>query len=644
MLRALGRYIDTDAWRWLCEPAGQVLFWPPNVSGWDDTRWLDTSRMRARWNIVDYALAGISVDAWNDPYPTTETAEEALARAVGLLGGTGAARRAPRRAARLRPARGEIDRRQLAERPLPGDAPERPAAPDRRQPGHGPAMSREADQPHLLHATTRARSCCARPRPKPGKGLPAIEPGMPEPAGTGLSRRSFLSRSAGLALAVYGASKIPLSAFETGIAQAAQGDKIIVSVFFDGGVDSLSVLAPVGDPKYAALRPTLALKAGDGTAVRRGPEPALAPGRGQPGDAARRGQGQHLPGDRLRPPRPVALHLAPLLRDRRARDRLPDRLAGPLHRLGRRRREPAAGALDGRRALADDRHRRQAGGGDRQRRRLRPLVGGLATRCATRCTRASPGSARCPRTRRRWRQVRRATAQTDKLRQDLGGVGELHQPGRLPGHLLRPQARRARRLHRRRAADAGGDDPRRRRLRHPRRPGRGPRAQPARDLRGRARLPARPRSARPRRPGDDRDVERVRAAAGGERLGRHRPRRRRLRLRDRLESQGRDGRRVPRPRETRRLRQPARDQRLPRRCTARCSSSGSATTPARSSPAPPASPSPSWSKHETGGRSRRLRWRSDRGAGAGAGERRTSGAAQPLRACGRSTPSGWSST
>ena len=54
-----------------------------------------------------------------------------------------------------------------------------------------------------------------------GRGLPAIEPGMPEPAGTGLSRRSFLSRSAGLALAVYGASKIPLAAFEEGIAQAA---------------------------------------------------------------------------------------------------------------------------------------------------------------------------------------------------------------------------------------------------------------------------------------------------------------------------------------------------------------------------------------------------------------------------------------
>jgi uncharacterized protein (DUF1501 family) len=99
-----------------------------------------------------------------------------------------------------------------------------------------------------------------------GRGLPVIEPGMPEPAGTGLSRRTFLSRTAGLALAVYGASKIPLSAFEEGIAQAASTDKVLVSVFFDGGIDSLSVLAPVGDPRYAQLRQTLALSPEAGTA------------------------------------------------------------------------------------------------------------------------------------------------------------------------------------------------------------------------------------------------------------------------------------------------------------------------------------------------------------------------------------------
>ena len=87
MLRRLGRPIDTGAWAWLCEEAGQLLFWPPNVSGWDDRRWLDTSRMRARWNIAYYALGEIEVDAWGDvPYDPAETAEEALARAVASWG------------------------------------------------------------------------------------------------------------------------------------------------------------------------------------------------------------------------------------------------------------------------------------------------------------------------------------------------------------------------------------------------------------------------------------------------------------------------------------------------------------------------------------------------------------------------------
>ena len=255
--------IDTEAWVWLCEEAGQRLFWPPNVSGWDDNRWLDTSRMRARWNMVTYALEEVSVDAWNDDYSTTETPEEALARRRRRLGLARAARRAPRRAARLRRPQRETDRRQLAEGPLPGAAPERPAAADRRQPGHDPAMSPRPQHHSCCNGYTRSqllRSAAA----EAGKGLPAIEPGMPEPAGTGLSRRKFLSRSAGLALAVYGASKIPLSAFETGIAQAAQGDKILVSVFFDGGIDALSVLAPVGDSRYAQLRPNLALPPGAG--------------------------------------------------------------------------------------------------------------------------------------------------------------------------------------------------------------------------------------------------------------------------------------------------------------------------------------------------------------------------------------------
>jgi uncharacterized protein (DUF1501 family) len=111
-----------------------------------------------------------------------------------------------------------------------------------------------------------------------GRGLPAIEPGMPEPAGTGLTRRRFLSRSAGLALAVYGASKIPIGAFDRGIAAAAQADKVLVSVFFEGGIDALSVLAPVGDPRYPSLRPTLKQEEGDGPTFTEDPRLQWHPG------------------------------------------------------------------------------------------------------------------------------------------------------------------------------------------------------------------------------------------------------------------------------------------------------------------------------------------------------------------------------
>ncbi|MDP9490866.1 MAG: DUF1501 domain-containing protein [Actinomycetota bacterium] len=95
-----------------------------------------------------------------------------------------------------------------------------------------------------------------------GSGLPAIEYGMPVPAGTGLDRREVLLRSAGLALAVYGAGSFGLPGLEDGIleaAEAAPSQPVLVSVFLDGGVDSLSLLAPVADPDYKRLRPRLAL-------------------------------------------------------------------------------------------------------------------------------------------------------------------------------------------------------------------------------------------------------------------------------------------------------------------------------------------------------------------------------------------------
>jgi uncharacterized protein (DUF1501 family) len=97
-----------------------------------------------------------------------------------------------------------------------------------------------------------------------GQGLPSIERGMPLPAGTGLSRRSFVTQSVGAMLAVYGASRLGFSAFEEGIAAAATGpaQPVLVSVFLEGGADALSVLSPQGDPLYRKLRPKLGLTGG----------------------------------------------------------------------------------------------------------------------------------------------------------------------------------------------------------------------------------------------------------------------------------------------------------------------------------------------------------------------------------------------
>jgi uncharacterized protein (DUF1501 family) len=100
-----------------------------------------------------------------------------------------------------------------------------------------------------------------------GKGLPSIERGMPLPAGTGLTRRSFLLRSSAAMLSVYGASKLSLGGLETGIAkaQASGNERVLVSIFLDGGIDSLSLLAPTTDDIYRSLRPDLALGPDEGT-------------------------------------------------------------------------------------------------------------------------------------------------------------------------------------------------------------------------------------------------------------------------------------------------------------------------------------------------------------------------------------------
>ena len=52
MLRALDKPVDTTSLMYYSENAGQRLFNPPNVSGWNDQGWLDTSTLFNRWRLV----------------------------------------------------------------------------------------------------------------------------------------------------------------------------------------------------------------------------------------------------------------------------------------------------------------------------------------------------------------------------------------------------------------------------------------------------------------------------------------------------------------------------------------------------------------------------------------------------------------
>jgi uncharacterized protein (DUF1800 family) len=85
MLRAVGRGIDTQAWAWLCDGAGQYLFQPPNVSGWDDTRWLDTATFRARWQMVQQICNPAQLDP-NKVADVPADPAELVRRAVAFWG------------------------------------------------------------------------------------------------------------------------------------------------------------------------------------------------------------------------------------------------------------------------------------------------------------------------------------------------------------------------------------------------------------------------------------------------------------------------------------------------------------------------------------------------------------------------------
>jgi uncharacterized protein (DUF1800 family) len=88
LLRATRQTITEEHWTWISEIAGQMLFHPPNVAGWDESRWLDTATFRGRWVAANraYGPTALDPDPAKTPYDFSETVEAAVAKAIKFWG------------------------------------------------------------------------------------------------------------------------------------------------------------------------------------------------------------------------------------------------------------------------------------------------------------------------------------------------------------------------------------------------------------------------------------------------------------------------------------------------------------------------------------------------------------------------------
>ncbi len=113
---------------------------------------------------------------------------------------------------------------------FPADDAERTPAPRRRLAGDADGMTHHCEEFSRSSLLLRAAA-------EAGRGLPAIEPGMPAPAGT-VSTAAIRLTSGGTALTVYGAAALGARGLDEGIARAAaiagRNMRVLVSIFAPG--------------------------------------------------------------------------------------------------------------------------------------------------------------------------------------------------------------------------------------------------------------------------------------------------------------------------------------------------------------------------------------------------------------------------
>ncbi|HEX5852060.1 MAG TPA: DUF1800 family protein [Solirubrobacteraceae bacterium] len=87
MLRGIGRFVDTDAWVWESSIAGQMPFYPPNVAGWEEDRWLNTGTWLARFNLAAQMIDDKRAVKLGKKKPGTVDPKALAAQALAFWGG-----------------------------------------------------------------------------------------------------------------------------------------------------------------------------------------------------------------------------------------------------------------------------------------------------------------------------------------------------------------------------------------------------------------------------------------------------------------------------------------------------------------------------------------------------------------------------
>ena len=273
----IGRGIDTTAWSWLGAMAGQQLFYPPNVAGWDDTRWLDTATWRGRWWIAAERAASRRRSTRGTTRAAVRRAGGSSHGALGVLGHTRARRRRRARRCSTSPRpRSPTPARRLEAEQYAVMVAERAAPADR-----GLARScRPHERRRATAATTsRARGSSTARRARPGAACRRSSRGCRCPPARGSPGARSCSRSAGARARRLRRHRGSGSrAFEDGIAARRRGP-----VAAGARLDlprgrrrrALGPLPATATRGTASCARSSAL-AGGGTAFSRGRPPALA--------------------------------------------------------------------------------------------------------------------------------------------------------------------------------------------------------------------------------------------------------------------------------------------------------------------------------------------------------------------------------